>query len=160
MASSPNLRCFTDEPPIAADVARGVTGCFCRQDLFAICEMPLPNGRRADLMAIDSQGRPHHRRDQGREGRPARRRQVDRLSRIIATVSSGRFRRIWRTSWRRSAICRGCGPDRRRSLRRGGRPRGGASAAGARTPQGRAASFRAPRRAAACGADRSVARRL
>jgi hypothetical protein len=27
---------------------------FCRQDLFAICEMPLPNGRRADLMAIDS----------------------------------------------------------------------------------------------------------
>ena len=30
---------------------------FCRQDLFAVCEMPLPNGRRADLMAIDSKGR-------------------------------------------------------------------------------------------------------
>ena len=29
---------------------------FCRQDLFAICEMPLANGRRADLMAIDPKG--------------------------------------------------------------------------------------------------------
>ena len=27
-----------------------------RQDLFAICEVPLPNGRRADMMAIDSKG--------------------------------------------------------------------------------------------------------
>ena len=35
---------------------RGVTRLFCRQDLFAICEMPLPNGRRADMMAIDSKG--------------------------------------------------------------------------------------------------------
>ena len=56
MASQPESSCFTDEPPIAADVARGVTRLFCRQDLFAICEMPLPNGRRADLMAIDSKG--------------------------------------------------------------------------------------------------------
>ena len=48
--------CFTDEPPIAAEVARGVTRLFCRQDLFAICEVPLPNGRRADMMAIDSKG--------------------------------------------------------------------------------------------------------
>jgi hypothetical protein len=56
MASQPESLCFTDEPPIAADVARGVTRLFCRQDLFAICEMPLPNGRRADLMAIDSKG--------------------------------------------------------------------------------------------------------
>ena len=40
--------CFTDAPPIAAEVARGVTRLFCRQDLFAICEVPLPNGRRAD----------------------------------------------------------------------------------------------------------------
>lgn len=29
---------------------------FCRQDLFAICEVPLPNGRRADLMGVDSKG--------------------------------------------------------------------------------------------------------
>jgi hypothetical protein len=48
--------CFTDAPPLAADVARGVTRLFCRQDLFAVCEMPLPNGRRADLMAIDAKG--------------------------------------------------------------------------------------------------------
>jgi hypothetical protein len=56
MATQPESLCFTDEPPIAADVARGVTRLFCRQDLFAICEMPLPNGRRADLMAIDPKG--------------------------------------------------------------------------------------------------------
>jgi hypothetical protein len=48
--------CFIDAPPIAAEVARGVTRLFCRQDLFAICEMPLPNGRRADMMAIDAKG--------------------------------------------------------------------------------------------------------
>jgi hypothetical protein len=48
--------CFTDAPPIAAEVARGVTRLFCRQDLFAICEVPLPNGRRADMMAIDGKG--------------------------------------------------------------------------------------------------------
>ena len=48
--------CFVDAPPIAAEVARGVTRLFCRQDLFAICEVPLPNGRRADMMAIDAKG--------------------------------------------------------------------------------------------------------
>lgn len=48
--------CFIDAPPLAADVARGVTRLFCRQDLFAICEVPLPNGRRADMMALDSKG--------------------------------------------------------------------------------------------------------
>ena len=48
--------CFQDAAPIAAEVARGVTRLFCRQDLFAICEVPLPNGRRADMMAIDSKG--------------------------------------------------------------------------------------------------------
>jgi hypothetical protein len=56
MASQPDSLCFRDEPPIAADVARGVTRLFCRQDQFAICEMPLPNGRRADVMAIDPKG--------------------------------------------------------------------------------------------------------
>ena len=56
MASLPDSACFADAPPIAADVARGVTRLFCRQELFAICEMPLPNGRRADLMAIDPKG--------------------------------------------------------------------------------------------------------
>ena len=56
MATQLDSLCFTDAPPIAAEVARGVTRLFCRQDLFAICEMPLPNGRRADLMAIDGKG--------------------------------------------------------------------------------------------------------
>ena len=47
---------FVDIPPVAAEVARGVTRLFCRQDLFAICEVPLPNGRRADMMAICPRG--------------------------------------------------------------------------------------------------------
>lgn len=42
--------------PVADDVARGVTRLFCRQELFAICEVPLPNGRRADLMGVDPKG--------------------------------------------------------------------------------------------------------
>jgi hypothetical protein len=48
--------CFDELAPVAADVARGVTRLFCRQDLFAICEVPLPNGRRADMMGVDSKG--------------------------------------------------------------------------------------------------------
>ena len=53
--SSPD-RCFADEPLIAQDVARGVARLFFRQDLYGICEVPLPNGRRADMMAIDARG--------------------------------------------------------------------------------------------------------
>lgn len=56
MASAFDSLCFADAPPIAAEVARGVTRLFCRQDLFAICEVPLANGRRADMMAIDAKG--------------------------------------------------------------------------------------------------------
>lgn len=56
MASVAPQPCFDDLPPVAADVARGVTRLFCRRDLFAMCEVPLPNGRRADLMAIDGKG--------------------------------------------------------------------------------------------------------
>ena len=56
MATQLDSLCFSDEPPIAAEVARGVTRLFCRQDLFGICKMPLPNGRRADIMAIDAKG--------------------------------------------------------------------------------------------------------
>jgi hypothetical protein len=56
MASSPIPDCFIDAPPIAAEVARGVTRLFCRHDLFAMCEVPLANGRRADLMAIGPRG--------------------------------------------------------------------------------------------------------
>ncbi len=56
MASSPIPDCFLDAPLVAAEVARGVTRLFCRHDLFAMCEVPLPNGRRADLMAIGARG--------------------------------------------------------------------------------------------------------
>ena len=56
MATAPESPCFVDSPPVAAEVARGVTRLFCRHDLFAICEVPLSNGRRADLMAIDGKG--------------------------------------------------------------------------------------------------------
>jgi hypothetical protein len=48
--------CFADAPLVARDVARGVTRLFFNQDLFALCEVPLPNGRRADMMAIDGGG--------------------------------------------------------------------------------------------------------
>ena len=48
--------CFADSPFAAQDVARGVTRLFFRQDLFALCEVPLPNGRRADMVAIDAKG--------------------------------------------------------------------------------------------------------
>ena len=59
MAANPSLQpelCFADAPVAAQDVARGVTRLFFNQDLFALCEVPLPNGRRADMMAIDSSG--------------------------------------------------------------------------------------------------------
>ena len=56
MRSSPIPDCFLDQPPVAGEVARGVTRLFCRRDWFAMCEVPLPNGRRADLMAIDPKG--------------------------------------------------------------------------------------------------------
>ena len=59
MASRPSPSpesCFADAPVAAQDVARGVTRLFFRQDLFALCEVPLPNGRRADMMAICGKG--------------------------------------------------------------------------------------------------------
>ncbi|MFL6734880.1 MAG: MmcB family DNA repair protein [Sphingomicrobium sp.] len=56
MDSALDSVCFKDAPPIAGEVARGVTRLFCRRDIFTMCEVPLPNGRRADMMAIDSKG--------------------------------------------------------------------------------------------------------
>lgn len=59
MAARPSPQpelCFADAPPVARDVARGVTRLFFNRDMFALCEVPLPNGRRADMMAIDSAG--------------------------------------------------------------------------------------------------------
>jgi hypothetical protein len=57
MASQPESSlCFADAPLAAQDVARGVTRLFFRGDMFAICEVPLPNGRRADMVALDAKG--------------------------------------------------------------------------------------------------------
>jgi hypothetical protein len=59
MASSPSPRpdrCFQDAPLAAQDVARGVTRLLFNRNSFALCEVPLPNGRRADMMAIDESG--------------------------------------------------------------------------------------------------------
>jgi hypothetical protein len=53
---SESAPCFADAPMAAQDVARGVTRLFFRADMFAICEAPLPNGRRADMLAIDARG--------------------------------------------------------------------------------------------------------
>lgn len=44
------------EPLIAADVARGVARLFLRAELAPLPEVPLGNGRRADIMAIDARG--------------------------------------------------------------------------------------------------------
>ncbi len=43
--------------PAAADVARGICRLFARNDIWCLPEMPLRNGRRADLMGIDPKGR-------------------------------------------------------------------------------------------------------
>ncbi|MFK4792584.1 MmcB family DNA repair protein [Sphingobium sp. ZW T5_29] len=46
---------LTDGTAIA--VARGTLRLFVRHDMSGILEVPLPNGRRADIMALDSAGR-------------------------------------------------------------------------------------------------------
>src|ERR1700749_3686714 len=48
--------CLADVSPLAADVARGVSRLMFRSDRMALCEVPLGNGRRADIMAIDGRG--------------------------------------------------------------------------------------------------------
>lgn len=40
----------------AAAVARGVGRLFARNDIWCLTEMPLRNGRRADLMGVDAKG--------------------------------------------------------------------------------------------------------
>jgi hypothetical protein len=48
--------CLADAPLIAADVARGVSRLLFRHDFMSLCEVPLGNGRRADIMALDDRG--------------------------------------------------------------------------------------------------------
>ncbi|MBD8678727.1 MmcB family DNA repair protein [Sphingomonas sp. CFBP 13720] len=55
IAPSPVILSDT-RPPIAAEVARGVTRMLLAHDLTAMPEVPLDGGRRADLMAIDARG--------------------------------------------------------------------------------------------------------
>ena len=54
MASLPDS--IAELPLVAQDVARGVARLFLRQELTPLCEVPLGNGRRADIMAIDAKG--------------------------------------------------------------------------------------------------------
>lgn len=49
--------CLADAPPASRDVARGVARLLFRQELTALCEVPLGNGRRADLLALCPRGR-------------------------------------------------------------------------------------------------------
>jgi hypothetical protein len=50
------VECFADAPPVARDVARGVSRLLFHADRMALCEVLLGNGRRADIMAIDGKG--------------------------------------------------------------------------------------------------------
>lgn len=46
-----------DSPVLTAtDVARGIARLFARNDIWCLAEVPLKNGRRADLMGIDAKG--------------------------------------------------------------------------------------------------------
>jgi hypothetical protein len=57
MASlSPSLAASNESPLVAADVARGVCRMLLRHDCVAMAEVPLGDGRRADLMALDARG--------------------------------------------------------------------------------------------------------
>jgi hypothetical protein len=57
MATRANsLECLADDPPLAVDVARGVSRLMHQADRMSLCEVPLGNGRRADIMAIDAKG--------------------------------------------------------------------------------------------------------
>lgn len=53
---------MSDAPELAEDlkaaqaVARGICRLFARNDVWCLPEMPLRNGRRADLMGIDARG--------------------------------------------------------------------------------------------------------
>lgn len=46
----------TGDPMVARAVARGIVRLFARNDIWCVAEMPLRNGRRADLMGVDPKG--------------------------------------------------------------------------------------------------------
>ncbi len=57
MSSAASLSSDSAIAPDAAAVARGITRMFARNDIWVLPEMPLRNGRRADLMGVDAKGR-------------------------------------------------------------------------------------------------------
>jgi hypothetical protein len=56
MASNASDRILVPDARRALAVARGICRLFARNDLWCLTEMPLRNGRRADLMGIDAKG--------------------------------------------------------------------------------------------------------
>lgn len=46
-----------DDCQTAREVARGIARLFARNDIWCLPEMPLRNGRRADLMGVDAKGK-------------------------------------------------------------------------------------------------------
>ena len=54
--SSPVAATPAANPLLAADVVRGVCRMLLRHDCVAIAEVPLSDGRRADLMTLDAHG--------------------------------------------------------------------------------------------------------
>lgn len=48
--------CSTDSAPGAAQVARGISRLFARNDIWCLGEVALRNGRRADLIGVDAKG--------------------------------------------------------------------------------------------------------
>ncbi|CAA9507437.1 MAG: Transcription elongation factor, partial [uncultured Sphingomonas sp.] len=102
------------------------------------------------------QRRLDHRRDQGRQGGPRRRLQMDRLSRLLRPLLLGGAPGARGHARAGSVPARRSGPDRRRPLRRRHRPPGGRSPACSGTAQGRSATLRAAGGAASVGADRPL----
>ena len=57
MSASAFPAALPDDARRALAVARGICRLLARNDIWALSEMPLRNGRRADLMGIDPKGR-------------------------------------------------------------------------------------------------------
>jgi hypothetical protein len=49
-------RCAPIDDGTALAVTRGVLRLFARHDIFGVAEVPLPSGRRLDIMAVDARG--------------------------------------------------------------------------------------------------------
>jgi len=51
-----DLPSLTSQANTAHDVARGIMRLFARNNIWCLGEVPLKNGRRADLMGVDAKG--------------------------------------------------------------------------------------------------------